>query len=291
MINIVKRIDELEKIVNEYGVSMDPSTRRKYLKEIEEMREILSWVEYQCSHLYEGTYISDSCEMSFVMKNTTRYHFRTINFTLVTYDNKDIKISVSDWRPRKTRKITFYHDFNSDWHFKAMNAIRFKSNANSVEYELYDEEANRNTGLEGGEQRRAVCGVSKKQGYLVAIRGFCRDVKEYDLRAKARELENVIIDIFEIMNEKPEHRGRTRKFMVVYLPTISKVMSDYRKAASRNVDSGDVRELREKIHETLDISLVAFRKLKEELTQNDIEESEVDLDIMKSFMKEEGLIE
>ena len=115
-------------------------------------------------------------------------------------------------------------------------------------------------------------------------------MKEYDLRAKARELESVIIDIFDIMEEKPELTGRTRKFMVVYLPTVNRMMNDYQKASSRNVNGQDVGELRDRTHEAMNVAIVAFGKLKEELTRSDVEESEVDLDIMKSFMKEEGLI-
>jgi|GEM_PF-5086265 len=291
MTNIIKRISEIEDIINRYGTSMEPATRKKYLKEIEDMKEILSWIEYQCSHLYEAIYVSDSREMSFVMKNTTKHYFRTLKFDLVTYDDKKIHITVNDWRPRKTRKITFYHDFNNDWHYKTMNVIRFKSNADSIEYELYDEDANRNTGLLEGESRQVVSGISRKQGYLVAIRSFCESVEEYDLRAKARELEDIIIDIFDIMKEKPELTGQTRKFMVIYLPTVNRTMNDYQKAVSRNVNSADVVELRGKTHEALDLAVVAFRKLKEDLTRSDVEESEVDLDIMRSFMKEEGLID
>ncbi len=290
MINIVKRIDEIQKIVDKYGDSMEPSSRNKYLKEIKDMREILDWIEYQCTHLYEGTYNSDSREMTFTMKNTTRFHFRVLSFALITYDGKKIRINVNDWRPRRAKKISFYHDFNNDWHFKTMNVIRFKNHAESVEFDLYDPRAAEKTGLEGGEQRRIVDGISKKQGYLVSIRSFIESVKEYDLRAKARELESVIIDIFDIMEEKPELTGRTRKFMVVYLPTVNRMMNDYQKASSRNVNGQDVGELRDRTHEAMNVAIVAFGKLKEELTRSDVEESEVDLDIMKSFMKEEGLI-
>ena len=47
---------------------------------------------------------------------------------------------------------------------------------------------------------------------------------------------------------------------------------------------------RDKYLRELQNRIVAFRKLKENLTQNNVEEKEVDLDIMRSFMKEEGLI-
>ena len=294
MINIVKRIDEIEKIIDQYGNSMDPASRRRHLGEIEDMREILSWIEYQCAHPYEAIYVSDSREMSLVMKNTTKHHFRTLNFSLVTYDDKEIKISVNDWRPKKTKKIVFYHDFNSDWHYQTMNVTRFRNDANSVECELYDwsaaPHAAGNKVQEDGGSPRETRGISRKQAYLVAIRSFCETIDEYDLRAKARELEDITIDIFDIMDEKPEMSGQTRKFMVVYLPTVNRMMNDYRKAVSRNVRSEDVRELRANTHEALNLAIVAFRKLKENLTQNNVEEKEVDLDIMRSFMKEEGLI-
>ena len=133
MKNIVKRIAELQKMVD--GGLVDPAERRKYLKEIEEMEQILSWVGYQCSHLAEGTYDRETKELKFVMKNTTRFHFRTLNFTLIAGDagaEEKIPVTVSDWKPRKTKEISIYHNFSNDWSYKTRKVIQLKNHANSV---------------------------------------------------------------------------------------------------------------------------------------------------------------
>ena len=291
MTNIVQRIAELQKMVDEG--TMDPADRRKYLKEIDEMREILTWVGYQCSHVAEGDYDRDTRELTFVMKNTTRYHFKTLNFTLIAGDDgkeENIPITIADWKPRQTKDIKIYHDFNNDWSYKARKVIKLKNHANSVEYDLFDKHANRNTGLTEGETRKLVTGYSKKQGYLVSIRSFCETVREYDLRAKARRLESIVIDIFDLMAAQPDLRAQTRKFMVVYLPTVNRALDDYQEALAGNCRGEELEELRDKTHETLNLAITAFRKLKAKMEGGDREASDVDLDIMKKFMEEEGLI-
>ncbi len=287
--NITRRIDELQDVMDRYGPTLSEADRAKYLREINEMKKTLRLVEQQCSQLAEGDYDSEKRELRFIMKNTTRLHFRELGFTLIAGGEK-IPVVITDWRPGEKKTIRIYHDFNDDWHYKTMNVIRLKNHADSVEYALYDPSAARNTGLEGGETRKRPTGYSEKQGYLVSIRSFCEKVTQLDLRAKARRLEGLIIDIFDIMSARPELRTRTRKFMVVYLPMVNRALAEYQKAASGNGSEADLVAFAERTHETLDLALTAFRKLKEKLNDGEIEESEVDLEIMKRFMKEEGLL-
>ena len=290
MTNITKRIAELQRIVEGSRGELSPADRRQILKEIDAMKEILTWVEYQCSHLSEGSYDSETKELKFVMKNTTRYHFKTLNFTLIAGEDTKIPITVADWRPRKTKEISFYHNFNEDWSYQTRKVIKLKNHADSVEYELFDRRANWKTGLEDGETRKMPTGYSKKQGYLVSIRSFCETVPEYDLKAKARRLEGIIIDIFVLMANKPELRAQTRNFMIVYLPTVNRVLDEYQKASAKNEAGEEIEELRRKTHETLNLAITAFRKLKAKMENGDKDATSVDIDIMKKFMEEEGLV-
>ena len=293
MINITRRIDELQKIVDGNDDRMEPDVKRKYLAEIREMKTILNWIAHQCSDLAEGTYNSGSKELKFVMKNTTRFHFRTLNFSLIAGEGgteKTIPVTVTDWRPGRTKQISIYHDFNNDWSYRTRTVIKLKNRADSVEYELAGSRSGRNAGLKGSGARNHVTGYSKKQGYLVTIRSFCDNVPEYDLRAKARRLEGLIIDIFDIMSKRQDLRARTRKFMVVYLPTVCRTLDDYQSALTGNNTGEEMKALREKTHETLNLSITAFQNLKEDIGGADRAESEVDLEIMKTMMREEGLL-
>lgn len=293
MINIVRRIAELQKIVDNSNGYMEPEERRKIHKEIQEMQEILEWVGYQCSHLAEGTYDSDTKELKFVMKNTTRFHFKTLNFTLIAGESgrdQKIPVTITDWRPRKTKDISIYHNFNNDWSYQTRKVLKMSNNANSVEYELFDRKANKNTGLENGETRKLVTGYSKKQGYLISIRNFCETVPDLDLRAKARRMEFIMVDIFDMMTAKPDLKSQTRKFMIVYLPTVNRIMEEYLKAVSGNTQGEDLDELRNKTHEALDLAIKSFKKLKEVMGYGNNEGTEIDLEIMKKLMQEEGLV-
>ena len=288
--NILRRIDELQNIMNQRGRSLSDAERAGYTREMDEMKTILTWVGEQCTRLGEGDYNSETRELKFEMKNTTRYHFKTLSFTLIAGEGTEIPVTAIDWRPRELKTIYFYYDFNSDWSYRTMREIRLKNRADSVEYELMDPESEGREAPEEAPVRERPAGYSKNQGYLVSVRSFCGSVRQLDLRAKARQLEAILIDLFDIMGENPNQREQTRKFRVVYLPAVNRVLTEYQKAELHNTPEDELAAMGEKVHETLDTALTAFRNLRVKLQSGKAESSGVELEIMKRLMREEGLL-
>ena len=265
MTNITKQIADIEKTINSGYCS--PTEIEKYKKQIAELRSIVEWLSYQCSALYQATYDNETKELIIKMKNTTRFHFKTVAFCIETRDKTQIPITVIDWKPNRTKSINFFHDFNNDEGYRTRKSLKLSIDINTVEYEFYDGKAYFNTGNDTDEKYVKPNKYSKTQEYLVIIRNFCDAATEYDMKAKARMLEDLLISIYDKVALKPELVTKINKLNELYLPTICKGLDNYVDAVNKGLLGDNIESIKNNADDVLTTAVIAAKKIKNDLTK------------------------
>ncbi len=288
MINITDRIKALTKIIESGNCT--PSDANDYRKQVQEMKSIVGWLNYQCTALYQAKYDNETKELQMKMKNTTKYRFRIVRFDITTEDSSHIPITVNDWSPNSTKTISFFHDFNYDYGYKTRKTIKLTIDSKSVEYDLYDANAYKHTGNDNEKRFIQPSRYSKTQGYLTIVRNFYSAVTEYDLKAKSRMLEDLIITIYDRVSIKPELITKIIKLEEIYLPTVCRSLDNYIDVIKKDAAGNNTNEIVKIARNNLDIAIVALTNLKEELYSSAILENTIDTIVMKSMMREEGLL-
>ena len=288
MINITNRIDELNGIIASGNcVSSDLN---EYSRQIKEMRTILEWLNYQCSALSQATYDNETKELSMKMKNTTKQHFRIVRFELETSDLTKIPISVNNWKPNETKAISFFHDFNNDIGYKTRKTMKLSIDVHSVEYDLYDKNALHNTGNDNDDQFVTPGEYSRAQSFLTIIRIFYKTVPDYDLKAKARKLEGLIISIYDRVALKSELNSKISKLEEIYLPGICKSLDNYTDVVNKGTVGSNANDLKMVTTKALNMAVKSTTKLKDELYSGSFVESAVDVTAIEDLMKRDGLL-
>ena len=138
------------------------------------------------------------------------------------------------------------------------------------------------------------------------LNSFCEKVPEYDLKAKGRMIQKLLVDIFEAVRKDPELESKTGRLMNIYLPNVRSTMHSYLQAVSGGAIGGaaggvsgstaggtsseKIDELRKSLHETLNILIKALNELIRRFHSDSADESNVNLDLLKKFMQEDGLL-
>ena len=130
-----------------------------------------------------------------------------------------------------------------------------------------------------------------RQEYIDSLRSFYEFTNKPDLKAKVRRLESEIIDIFLKTENDPSSADKARKFFTYYLPTISNVLEKYKSMESLELRGESMGRIVKDTHDLLNISNTAVSNLKESLFEKDLINSSVDLDVMKSMLIQDGLLD
>lgn len=288
MNNVKKQIADIENNINSGNCSQ--SDIIEYKKQIADLKLIIEWLIYQCSALYQAMYDNETKELIIKMKNTTRFHFKTISFVIQTKDDSKIPITVIDWKPDKTKSINFFHDFNNDEGYRTRKSLKLSIDVNSVEYEFYDDTAYFNTGNNDDKRYVKPNKYDKTQGYLVIIRNFCDTAKDYDLKAKARLLEDLLISIYDKVASKPELVTKVGKLNELYLPTICKSLDNYVDAQNKGLSGTNLEDIKSNAEDVLTTAVIATKKIKNDLYSGAVIDSTIDILAMKDMMKRDGLL-
>lgn len=288
MNNITQQISNIEKSINSGNCSQ--SDIEKYKKQIAELKSIVEWLNYQCSALYQAAYDNETKELIIKMKNTTQFHFKTVAFCIETRDKTQIPITVIDWKPNKTKSINFFHDFNNDEGYRTRKSLKLSIDINSVEYEFYDGKAYFNTGNDTDEKYVKPNQYAKTQGFLVIIRNFCNAVPEYDLKAKARMLEDLLISIYDKVALNPELSTKVNKLNELYLPTICKSLDNYIDAIKKGLSGDNIENIKSNADDVLTTAIMATKKIKNDLYSGSVIDSTIDTLAMKDMMRRDGLL-
>ncbi len=142
------------------------------------------------------------------------------------------------------------------------------------------------TGIENVDQL-----VRNGQDMLASIRDENRQIPDKVLSEKIDQLEAISNQIFLTVTDKPEKAPQIRRFMDYYLPTVLKMLTNYRKIDEREVTGENAAKTKKSVEEAMDIVLGAFRKQHDQLYQHDMLDVTTDISVLETLMKQDGLIE
>ena len=142
------------------------------------------------------------------------------------------------------------------------------------------------TGIESVDQL-----IRSGQDMLAQIRDENNQIQDPDLSGKIDELETISNQIFLTVTDKPEKAPQIRRFMDYYLPTVLKMLTNYRKLDERGVTGENAEKTKKRVEEAMDIVLGAFRRQHDQLYQSDMLDVTTDISVLETLMKQDGLID
>ncbi len=133
--------------------------------------------------------------------------------------------------------------------------------------------------------------VRHGQDMLSQIREENDRIPDPSLSAKMEELDAISNQIFLTVTDKPEKAPQIRRFMDYYLPTVLKMLTNYRKLDEREVTGENAAKTKKRVAEAMDIVLDAFKKQHDQLYQNEMLDVTSDISVLETMLKQDGLIE
>lgn len=143
--------------------------------------------------------------------------------------------------------------------------------------------------LSGDEAADAV--IAKGQEMLHQIRAENDAIPDQVLSTQMDELENLCVQIFKTVAEKPQKAGQIRKFMNYYLPTTLKMLGSYRTMEQRGVSTGDLVEARSTLIRGMGMVLTACQKQLDNLYKDTLLDVTTDIDVLEQMLKRDGFSE
>lgn len=133
--------------------------------------------------------------------------------------------------------------------------------------------------------------ISRGQEMLHQIREENDAIPDQVLSGQMDELEQLCVQIFKTVAEKPAKAPQIRKFMDYYLPTTLKMLASYRTMSNRGVSVNDMTEARSTVIRGMGMVLTACQKQLDNLYKDDILDVSTDIDVLEQMLKRDGFIE
>lgn len=124
---------------------------------------------------------------------------------------------------------------------------------------------------------------------LLKIRTAQNEIKSPEMQRKIILLEETAEDIFTYVEKHPEKMPDIRKLVSYYLPTLLKLLDEYKKYEQVDIKNSEVEKAKQDISKTLDTANVAFITLLESLYKEDTLDVKTDIKVFNSMLKQEGL--
>ena len=130
--------------------------------------------------------------------------------------------------------------------------------------------------------------ITKGQEMLREIRAANNAIPDPGLSRQMDQLEELCVQIFRTVSEKPSKAPQIRKFMNYYLPTTLKMLNSYRTMQDRGVSSQNLSEARRTLSRGMDMILTACQKQLDNLYKDTILDVSTDIDVLEQMLKRDG---
>lgn len=132
--------------------------------------------------------------------------------------------------------------------------------------------------------------IAKCKSYLDSLSDIRDIIKEPDVSAKVTRLRDLTVSIYEKLYESPESEQNGRAFLDNYLPTTIGVLEKYARIYDMQVGGTAFAEMEASVKNLLNAVTEAFRKLYNNLFEDEMLDMSVDISVLKSMLNQEGLI-
>ncbi len=133
--------------------------------------------------------------------------------------------------------------------------------------------------------------IKEGLGLLEEIRQENDKIPDVHLTEKIDELEDLLDRIFRSVADDPDKARKIRRSVNYYLPTTLKMLRGYREMDQKKVEGEKVDQLRQQIHQGMDMVVQAFRRQLDTMHDAQILDISTDIEAMNTILKSEGLLE
>lgn len=131
--------------------------------------------------------------------------------------------------------------------------------------------------------------IKEGEAYLEEIRSCNEAIPGVEISNKMYHLENVILRIFNRVEQHPELISDLHKFMDYYLPTTVKLLKAYEELDKQPVEGENIKTAKQEIENTLDTINEAFENLLDSFFRNTAWDVSTDISVLKTMLAQEGL--
>ena len=133
--------------------------------------------------------------------------------------------------------------------------------------------------------------VQQGMKMLSDIREENARIPDETLSARIDELEDITRRIFSTVADKPEKAAQIRRFMEYYLPTVLKMLTNYRKLGERGVTGQNADKMKKTVEDAMDVVLGAFVKQHDQLYGSDALDVTAEAKVLETMLRQDGLLE
>ena len=133
--------------------------------------------------------------------------------------------------------------------------------------------------------------VQQGMKMLSDIREENARIPDETLSARIDELEDITRRIFSTVADKPEKAPQIRRFMEYYLPTVLKMLTNYRKLSERGVTGQNADKMKKTVEDAMDVVLGAFVKQHDQLYGSDALDVTAEAKVLETMLRQDGLLE
>ena len=133
--------------------------------------------------------------------------------------------------------------------------------------------------------------VQQGMNMLSDIREENARIPDETLSARIDELEDITRRIFSTVADKPEKAPQIRRFMEYYLPTVLKMLTNYRKLGERGVTGQNADKMKKTVEDAMDVVLGAFVKQHDQLYGSDALDVTAEAKVLETMLRQDGLLE
>ena len=133
--------------------------------------------------------------------------------------------------------------------------------------------------------------IEEGDRYIEEIRRSNDAIPGVEISNKIYHLENVILRIFQRVEQHPELIQDLHKFMDYYLPTTMKLLNAYEELDKQGLEGENIKTAKREIENTLDTTNVAFENLLDSFYKETAWDVSADISVLKTMLAQEGLME
>lgn len=133
--------------------------------------------------------------------------------------------------------------------------------------------------------------IEEGDSYIEEIRRSNDAIPGVEISNKIYHMENVILRIFQRVEQHPELIQDLHKFMDYYLPTTVKLLNAYEELDKQSLEGENIKTAKREIENTLDTINVAFENLLDSFYKETAWDVSADISVLKTMLAQEGLTE
>ena len=133
--------------------------------------------------------------------------------------------------------------------------------------------------------------IEEGDRYIEEIRRSNDAIPGVEISNKIYHLENVILRIFQRVEQHSELIQDLHKFMDYYLPTTMKLLNAYEELDKQGLEGENIKTAKREIENTLDTINVAFENLLDSFYKETAWDVSADISVLKTMLAQEGLME